>query len=80
MPVNLGAYMNFKKATDDLFDRIRHAELANALNVSVAAVRQARLNRTAKAYRAPPKDWEKAVVLLAQERISRFHKLISRLK
>jgi hypothetical protein len=72
--------MNFKEATDKLFDQIRHAELAKTLDVSVAAIRQARLDRSAKAYRAPPKDWEKAVILLAQERISQLRKLIDRLK
>jgi hypothetical protein len=72
--------MNFKKATDELFVRAGHAELAKFLNVSVAAIRQARLSRTAKAYREPPKEWEKAIIRLAQERISRFRKLIHRLK
>ncbi len=33
--------MNFKEATDGLFDRIDHTELAEALGVSVASVRQA---------------------------------------
>jgi hypothetical protein len=72
--------MNFRNATDELFDRTSHAELAKIMNVSVAAIRQARLNRTAKAYRQPPKDWEKAIIRLAQERISQFRKLINRLK
>ena len=72
--------MNFKKSSDTLFDRISHAELAGALNVSVAAVRQARLKRTAKAYRKPPKDWRYAIILLAQKRIARMRKLIGKLK
>jgi hypothetical protein len=72
--------MNFRKATDELFDQIRHADLAKALNVSVATIRQARLNRAAKAYREPPKNWEKAIIRLAQDRISQFRKLINRLK
>jgi hypothetical protein len=72
--------MDFRKATDELFDRIRHADLAKTMNVSVAAVRQARLNRTAKAYREPPKGWEKAIIRLAQERISQNRKLVGGLK
>jgi hypothetical protein len=72
--------MNFKKATDGLFHRIGHAQLATTLNVSVAAIRQARLKGSAKAYRAPPKNWQKAIILLAQERIARLQKLIRSLK
>lgn len=30
--------MNFKEATDGLFDRIDHAELAETLGVSVASI------------------------------------------
>jgi hypothetical protein len=72
--------MNFKEATDGLFHRIRHAELAKMLNVSVAAIRQARLSRTAKAYRKPPRNWHQAIIKVAQERISRLQKLIVSLK
>ena len=49
--VNRSAYMDFKKATDDLFAGISHEDLARALGVSVAAIRQARLDPKAKAYR-----------------------------
>lgn len=72
--------MNFKTATDDLFDRISHAKLAEKLHVSVAAIRQARLSRAAVAYREPPKDWQKAVVRLSHERVIRLRKLINTLK
>jgi hypothetical protein len=72
--------MNFKNATDGLFQHIRHVELAETLNVSVAAIRQARLKRTAKAYREPPGNWRKAIIKLAQERISRLQKLIGSLQ
>jgi hypothetical protein len=72
--------MNFKKASDSLFDRISHAELADTMNVSVAAIRQARLRRAAKAHREPPKDWRNAIIRLAQERIALLRKLIRRLK
>ena len=37
--VNRTAYMDFKEATDELFARIDHAELAEALGVSIATVR-----------------------------------------
>jgi hypothetical protein len=70
--------MNFKDATDGLFDRIDHAKLAEALGVSVASIRQARLNRTAKAYREPPSNWEEAIIRMAQERVAHFQKLAQR--
>jgi hypothetical protein len=72
--------MNFKKATDGLFHQIRHAELAKTLHVSVAAIRQARLKRAARAYREPPRNWHQAVARLAQERISQLQKLIGSLQ
>jgi hypothetical protein len=72
--------MDFKKVTDDLFRRTDHAELAAALGVSVASIRQARLNPSAKAYRAPPKDWENTVIRLAEERVWHYRQLIDRIR
>jgi hypothetical protein len=72
--------MNFKTATDSLFDRLEHADLADQLGVSVAAIRQARLDLSAKAHRSPPKDWERAVVELAENRIRHYHELIGELE
>jgi hypothetical protein len=71
--------MNFKQATDGLFDRIDHADLAKAVKVSVASVRQARLKRTAIAFRESPAGWQKAVVRLARGRMAHYRKLIGRL-
>ena len=71
--------MNFKQATDGLFSRTEHVDLAKTLNVSVALIRQARLARTAKAFREPPSHWRKAVIRLARERIVQYRKLIDRL-
>ena len=45
--------MNFKNATDRLFSRIDHRDLAKALGVSVASIRQARLRPDALAHRSP---------------------------
>jgi hypothetical protein len=72
--------MNFKKATDLLLDRIDHAELAKALDVSVASIRQARLSPTAKAYREPPANWQRAVIRLAENRVSHFRRLIKQIR
>ena len=72
--------MNFKEATDLLFDRIDHAELAKALGISVASIRQARLSPTAKAYREPPPNWQHAVTRLAENRVSHYRHLIKQMR
>jgi hypothetical protein len=72
--------MNFKDATDGLFDRVSHEDLAETLGVSVASVRQARLPETAKAYRHPPSAWQDRVVRLAERRIMHYRQLIDRIR
>ena len=61
--------MTFKEATDGIFSRVGHEALAEALGVSVASIRQARLQTDAKAHRAPPEDWERAVIRLAEDQV-----------
>jgi hypothetical protein len=75
--VNGSAYMDFKEATDQLFDRIDHADLANALGVSVAKIRQSRLYPGAKAHRPAPEHWPEAVLALARARIRKYEQLIA---
>ncbi len=72
--------MDFRKATDNLFDGVPHKDLAKTLGVSVAAVRQARLRSEARAHRSPPPNWQAAVVKLANEQIHRYRKLVSDLE
>jgi hypothetical protein len=72
--------MDFREATDGLFDRIDHAELARALGVSVASVRQARLKPSAGAHRSPPQDWQPAIIQLAEQRRRHYDALIARLR
>jgi len=72
--------MTFKKATDRLFSRVGHEDLAKALGASVAAIRQARLSPDALAHRSPPSDWETAVLRLAEERVSHFRKLVEEIR
>jgi len=72
--------MTFKKATDRLFSRIDHEDLAKALGVSVASIRQARLSPDALAHRSPPPDWEETVLRLAEQRMLHFRKLIEELR
>jgi len=71
--------MDFRNATDSLFDTVSHADLAKALGVSVPSIRQARLGEGSKARRSPPEGWEAAVVSLAERRIRSYQMLISRL-
>jgi hypothetical protein len=72
--------MDFREATDGLFDRVDHAALAEALGVSIALVRQARLKPSAEAHRSPPPDWQRAVIGLAEQRRRHYDALIDRLK
>ena len=72
--------MDFKKATDELLGVwISHQELADALGVSVATVRQARLDESAKAHRNAPEGWEPKVARLARSRASALQRLADRL-
>lgn len=75
--VNGCAYMEFKKATDDLLHGVSQRDLAKALGVSLASIRQARLNDRAKAHRSPPEEWQKAVINIAAEQIRRYRRLIA---
>jgi hypothetical protein len=72
--------MDFKKATDQLFRRLDHADLAKVLGVSVASIRQARLQVTAKARREPPADWPDAIIRLAEDRMAHYRNLVDALK
>lgn len=78
--VNGATYMNFKEATDGLFNGIDHKALAKALGISIATIRQARLRSDAKAHRTPPNGWESSVIRLAEERVWHYRKLIERIR
>jgi hypothetical protein len=72
--------MNFKNVTDELFSRIDHDDLAKALRVSVASIRQARLRPDAKAHRSAPPDWEKVALRLAEKQANRLQRLVAAIK
>ena len=72
--------MDFRKATDELLGGISHEELAKALGVSVATVRQARLAESAKAHRSPPEGWQTQILRLAKQRADHFKRLVGRLE
>ena len=71
--------MDFKKATDELCEPVSHEQLAGALGCSVASLRQARLDPSAKAHRRPPKGWQAATAKLAESKAGRLRKLAMRL-
>jgi hypothetical protein len=72
--------MNFRQATDELFAKVDHEDLARALGVSVASIRQARLKENANAHRSPPGEWRSAVIRLAQEKADRYRRLADELR
>jgi transposase len=71
--------MDFKKATEELMAGMTRGEIANALGVSEATVRQARLDGSANAHRNPPQGWEAKVAKLAKQRSERLARLADRL-
>jgi hypothetical protein len=72
--------MDFREATENLCAGVSHEELAKALGVSVATVRQARLRSDAKAHRSPPRNWREAVASLAKARMYQYQSLIERVR
>lgn len=71
--------IDFRKATDELLETLSHEELAKALDVSVPSVRQARLDRAAKAYRTPPEGWPRVISREASKRAARLTRLAAAL-
>lgn len=71
--------MDFKKATEELMAGMTRGEIADALGVSEATVRQARLDEATKAHRNPPEGWETKVAKLARQRADRLVRLADRL-
>lgn len=64
--------MDYKEATDLLFERITAADLAGELGVSQNAVARARLNAATRDYRPPPVAWRAAVARLAERRAAQL--------
>lgn len=70
---------DFRKATDELFATVTHEDLADALDCSVATIRQARRSPGTPSSRNPPKDWEDGVRKLAQAQADHFTRLVKKL-
>lgn len=71
--------MDFKKATEELMAGMTRGQIADALGVSEATVRQARLGEAARAHRNPPDGWEAKIAKLAKQRAERLARLAERL-
>jgi hypothetical protein len=71
--------MDFREAIDRLGERVTHDQVARALGVSVASVRQYRLPPTANAHRSAPGDWAKVLAHLARTRIRELSELADEL-
>lgn len=69
--------MDFRSATDILFGRVTHEDLAARLKVSVALIRQARLQTAAHGHRQPPQEWSQAVAELAERRANELRELVA---
>ena len=72
--------INFRQATDELFEVVTHEELADAIGCSVATIRQARRTEGTPSYRTPPKGWEKAALKLAEQKAEHFKRLVAKLR
>jgi hypothetical protein len=72
--------MNFRTAIDRLGERVTHEQVARALGVSVASVRQYRLSPGAKAHRSPPATWRNVLARLTRRRIKELSALAEELE
>lgn len=55
-------------------------DVADAMGVSEATARRAKLDPDSPAYRTPPSSWREAVIQLAETRIARLRQLIEELR
>ena len=67
--------MDFKRATEELMAGMTRGQIADALGVSEASVRQAKLDASATAHRKPPEGWEPVLAKEARRRANRLLKL-----
>jgi len=78
--VNVDIYMKFREAVDVLCSSLTHEDVAKALGVSVQTIRQARMKEDSKLFREPPKNWERALIRLAENRVLHYRRLIEKLR
>jgi hypothetical protein len=71
--------IDFRTATEALFDRVRVEDLAEELGCSPQSVKQARMAEEAEGRRSPPPGWEAAAARLAKRKAEHFRKLAAKL-
>jgi hypothetical protein len=67
--------VDYKEATDRLFERITADDLAAELGVSQNAIARPRLDPATRGYRPPPAGWEFGAARLAGQRAEELLKL-----
>jgi DNA-binding GntR family transcriptional regulator len=72
--------MEFREAIDRLGERVTHEQVAEALGVSVASVRQYRLSADAKAHRSPARGWRASLAQLARNQSRKLANLADELE
>ena len=71
--------IDFKAATDALFEKTGAEELAAELGCNPQSIKQARMEPDKPGFRSPPPEWESAVAKLARKRAAQLLKLANRL-
>jgi hypothetical protein len=72
--------VDFKKATDQLIERITLVDIAEACGSAVNSIERARLEPDSRHHREPPPDWVTAIERLARERGEKLLKLANQLR
>lgn len=70
--------IDFRAATEALFDRIRVEDLAEELDCSPESIKQARMAE-GTGHRTPPSGWEAAAAKLVKKKAEQFKRLADRL-
>jgi hypothetical protein len=71
--------LDFRGATEALFDRVRVEDLAGELHCSPQTIKQARMEADTKGRRTPPEGWQSAAAKLAKKRSDQLRRLADKL-
>ena len=71
--------LDFRAATEALFERVKVEDLAGELGCSPQSIKQARMAEDTDGRRSPPPGWEAAAARLAKRKAEHFKRLAERL-